>query len=239
MSVIPSMSMLIDVESVRMHITHCIAEIGQLAILEIHDSGAYFVIKSSLINTMMNLSNHLQIDVIESMKANLSTNNTKYPVNFIEGSMDKYTSYSPTTPVALYTNQPVVMISKNVIFLHRKCNTIGRYNREASMLLMDILTFNKDHDLEKYDKQRNLLLALGNTVGELCKLFQWKEDKITMLHKLDIAWENVALEITSIFIYIAKLRRHFLPIYAIEDKQKIANSESNLPTWKGYIENSI
>ena len=70
---------------------------------------------------------------------------------------------------------------------------------------MKAFQFLDDRGFGKYDEPHNLMLVLVAELGELCKIFWWKEDenKATLISNEE--WNNATKEIANILIYAMKL----------------------------------
>jgi NTP pyrophosphatase (non-canonical NTP hydrolase) len=215
----------IQMDQVRTCVMYLLAELGELAILEVESCGSYFLTEMTFVNKLFELANLLRIDIVESIKAKMIINKRKYPIDACHGKIDKYTAYSKSTHITKHAGQSLTAISGKKIFLGDKQNTISGYNEASAGIYLEILTFSKDRDWDKFDTKRNLLLAIATEVGELCELFQWEEDKAKTIDSMGKKWDKAASEIADIFIYMVKLQRQFLPI-AIEDVQDVFDAEN-------------
>ena len=94
----------------------------------------------------------------------------------------------------------------------------------------NLRSFAKDRDWDQFHSPKNLVMALSGEVGELVEIYQWLNEKQSMLENLSSESQTKTREeLADIFIYLIRIADK-LDInleQAVEDKIKI--NEKNYP----------
>jgi NTP pyrophosphatase (non-canonical NTP hydrolase) len=145
------------------------------------------------------------VNITAAAHAKISMNETKYPINYCHGNIQKYTAYSSVTNITRTSRQP---INGNIYFdpKNNKENINDDYFfRELQLVKHNALQFTKEREWDSYDTPKNLLFATNSELAELCEIFQWKEQDNATKILSDNEWNKAAQEIADVLIYTLKL----------------------------------
>jgi NTP pyrophosphatase (non-canonical NTP hydrolase) len=185
--------------------------VGDLAKhIDVKDKSEWYKLAEKFYENLLQVGDSLRIDVIQAVHAKMLLNENKYPIDLCQGSVEKYTAYSKATNITKQVGQDIDdcgAVDRRLVKERNDCNHF--------FVIMDRLTdkafkFLNDRNIGKYDTPKNLLFALFVELGELCELFQWKDEEQVLVLISEKEWNNAANEIADVIIYSLKLHSKIL-----------------------------
>lgn len=150
---------------------------------------------------LLEVSTLCRISLVECILSKIKINKLKYPPNLVMGKIQKYTEYSRTTGI---TRQQGQSITRKTSGFRSSVNEPGVFVEHVSAVCDMACQFVVERDWVRYDKPRNLLLAMLTEVGELGELYQWKQGDDTFSTKL---LDKTGQELADVAIYLLRFGR--------------------------------
>eukprot|EP00903_Cladosiphon_okamuranus_P016873 g15557.t1 len=153
------------------------------------------------------LGERCNIDLPLSIQLKIKLNAKKYPVGIVKGSALKYDAYHATTGYGKGSRQVTTEGETGDQHLSR---SIGQpwNDYDVEDLRVELKRFAEQRNWTQFHTPRNLSLALCGEVGELCELFQFKNEDDCgpgLLGWTKEARDKLSQELSDVCIYLLRL----------------------------------
>ncbi|CAN0070866.1 unnamed protein product [Ascophyllum nodosum] len=161
----------------------------------------------SAVALVLELADQCNIDLPLALLRKIQLNDRKYPASLVRGSASKYDAYHHHTG---YTKDSKQVTTEG---FDGQAHLEGHADKEWTILTFQDLRvrlshFAQDRGWDKFHTPRNICLALSGEAGELCELFQWKDEDTCSAGLpgwTSEARDKVAQEISDVCIYLCRL----------------------------------
>ncbi|CAM9700960.1 unnamed protein product [Pylaiella littoralis] len=162
---------------------------------------------SSTLALLLLLADRCNIDLPLSIQLKIQLNAEKYPAAIVRGSALKYDAYQATTGFGKGSKQ--VTTGGAGGDKHLSGHTGRAWSTHTLQgLRVQLQQFAKDRGWEKFHTPRNICLALSGEAGELCELFQFKDEEACCTGLP--GWtrderDKLSQELSDVCIYLTRL----------------------------------
>jgi NTP pyrophosphatase (non-canonical NTP hydrolase) len=154
---------------------------------------------------LIEIADELEIDVMNAIKAKFILNGEKYPVEYCEGSVQKYTAYSTFTKITATSGHAIIDSASCDRHLRSERNDLSVFQKNVDSIAREAIEFSEKRRWRDFDRPEYLVMALNTEVAELCEIFQWKNSNQVSGRITCGEWDKAAQEIADIIIYSLKL----------------------------------